>query len=329
MRICKILLFFVVMLSVSTVYAQSRDEIATVLNEAGEAMNNKDYPGAIKKFEEGLKMLGETDELEAVEELEPLANKGLGQVYRTQGMILAHSKKYEEALVEFKKSVEYYKSANEIIMQRNVENLISTCYIRLATTKAKAKQYTAAIGICNEGLKLNPNDTKLMILMAQCYERSGKDAQAIATYEKVMALGERIARLRADGQKAREFLINSQLADAVKLSEKGNKTAALAKVKVAEKYNPTSPQTALIKINIYSKAKDYNAVVAQGPAALKLQKNNVGRSEINFMIGAAYVGLGNNVSALKHYKLVTTGKNLQTAKSQITQLNTAIKAAQK
>ncbi len=328
MKISKILLSLVALFSVASSYAQTRDEIAIKMNEAGELMNKKDYVGAITIFEESLKMAQTTDEIEAMEELEPLANRNLGLAYRSLGMVSAHSKKYDVALNDFKKALTYLKAASDIVMQRNVEALISKCYTQLVGTQANAKQFTEAIGVCNEGLKTNPNDTKLMILLAQCYEKSGKDAESIATYEKVMDIAKRIPRLRSDGDKALDLLINGQLVQAVKLSEKGQYTNALSKITVAQKYEANSPQTAKIKLNIYSKAKNYNAIVKEGPAILALQTDAVGKSEVSFMIGAAYVALNKPAEAIKYYKQVTTGTNMHTAKTQITQLEANIKATE-
>ncbi len=326
MKICKILLLLVVALTVSNSYAQTRDDIAGKMNEGGKAINAKDYDTAIKHFTEAAGMLETTEDADAIMELQERLYSDLGMSYRAKGMGLAHGKKFDEALPIFTKSVENYKLAGNIMMQRDVERFISACYTQLVGVKSKAKKYNEAIEVCKEGLKLNANDTKLMILLAQCYDMAGNEKESIATYDKVIALAKRLPRLRNDGEKAKELVVNAQIKAAATLSEKGNKNGAIAKIKFAETYDPKSPILANTKLNIYSRAKDYKAVIANAPAALKLQTNAVGRSEVNYFLGAAYTALNNKPEAIKYYKLVTTGKYLQPSKSQITELNAAIKA---
>lgn len=318
MKFTKLVMAFALSMLVTGVYAQTRDEIAVKMNAAGEAMNAKNYKDASEKFAEAYKMIQSSTD-EAAIEIEPEAIKNLGYALRGYGMTLAQAKDYENAITQFEDAIKYFKLGANIQMQRNVENLIVSCYQYEANEMVKLKKYDEAAAICVAAIKENPQATKLMLLAAQCYNKSNKPAEAVAMYEKVIELGNKTPRLKSDGNKAQEMLVEGLIADATKLAAAKSYTAAIQKVDSAEKYAKTA-DTQSLKMSIYGQAKDNNSIVKFGPAAANAQTDASKKSDINFMVGASYVALGDNAKALEYYKKVTTGKYLETAKTQITDI---------
>lgn len=166
-----------------------------------------------------------------------------------------------------------------------------------------------------------------MILAAQCYQKGGDDAKSIEMYGKVIELGNKFPRLKNDGVKASGLLVNGQLAAANELLTKGDNAGALARVNTALKYSPDSVEATLIKMSIYNKAKNYNAIIAEGPAMVNSISDAGTKSDINFMIGAAYIAKDDKQNALAYYGKVSAGKYVQQAKDQIAQINKALEGA--
>lgn len=328
MKVTKLLLMTVASMFMVSSYAQTRDEIAAKYNSGGEALNTKNYAEAAKVFKEALDMVGTSDD-DAALEIEPTILSSLGDAHRMMGMTTAHAKDYDTALVDFEKAADYYKKGGNIMMQRKSEEFITLCYTQMVGVKAKEGDFAAASAICEKGIEANPQSTKLMILAAQCYQKGGNDAKSIEMYGKVIELGNKFPRLKNDGVKASGLLVNGQLAAANELMSKGNNKAALEKVNTALKYSPESVEAVLIKMSIYNKDKNYTKIIAEGPSMANSVADAGTKSDINFMVGAAYIAKEDNKNALTYYKKVTAGKYVQQAKDQIVQINKALEAAAK
>lgn len=328
MKISKLILLCVAIFASVTVNAQKREDIAKKMNLAGDALNAKKYAESIKIFQEALKMIKSSAE-ENVDELQPIAEGHIAGAHRANGMSMAYGKKFEPAVGEFKLALGMFKKANNIQKVREMESFISNCYAQMANAKLKENKFDEAIAICNKGIAENKSDTKLMLLIALCNEKANKDDDAIKAYELVMTAAKTSPRLKADGDKAKASLVNGQLVAATKLSEKGQTQQALVRITTALKYDPKSSQAEYLKISVYNKAKDFASVVKFGPIAVTHQQSEEMKSDLNFMIGAAYVALNDNTNALNFYKKVTKGKYVTMAKDQISQIEKAAEAAAK
>lgn len=322
----KLILMLALVAVSMTTYAQKKDEIAVKMNAAGEALNAKKYTESAKLFNEALNMIKKSTD-EGVDAFQKMASDLLADSHRLNAMTMAQAKNYDGAIAEFKVAHGMYKKNQNIKLQRKTEDLMSNCFQQMANTKLKANKFDEAIAICNKGLELNKQDTKLMLLIALCHEKANKDAEAIKAYELVMATAKTTQRLKVDGDKAKSNLVNGQLVAATKLSDKGQTAVALTKITTALKYDPKSSQAEYLRISIYNKAKDYASVVKFGPAAVTAQPSAEMKSDLNFMIGAAYVALSDNANALTYYKKVTTGKYVANAKDQIAQISKATEPA--
>lgn len=316
MRLSRLILLFFAIMATTVVSAQTLNDISVKMNEGGKMFNEKKYAQAIPLFKSTLDMIKKSD-AEGTEAIEKQAKGLLADSYRFHAMTLAQGKKFDQAIAEFKLAVAAYDKAGNISGKRKAEGLISSCYASMAGDKIKAKDFQGASKICMLGLEANKMDTKLMFLDANCKEKMNKDAEAIAVYQKIMEIASKTPRLKADGNRAKDMLINGQLAAAADLSKAGKTQDALVKIGNALKFAPKDPKAELMRIQIYSKAKDYASVIKFGPAAIAAQTVAAEKSNLYFMVGAAYVGINDNPNALINYKKVTTGANVAAAKAQI------------
>jgi eukaryotic-like serine/threonine-protein kinase len=128
-------------------------------NELGNAyLRQEDYPKALEAFKQ-------------VTVLEPDIGTGyenMGNVYLTQG-------KYEDCIGYFQKALQ-------------VEQYSST-YSNLGTAYFFLKRYSEAAGMFEKAVALTPNDTQIMVNLADAYRWSNQQDKARETYQKSISLG--------------------------------------------------------------------------------------------------------------------------------------------
>ena len=128
-------------------------------NALGKAYAHRaDYPKALEAFQQ-------------VTVLEPDIDAGfenVGNMYLQQG-------KYQEAIPYFQKALQ-------------IEPYFTT-YSNLGTSYFFLKQYSKAVEMFEKAVALNPNDTDMMVNLADAYRGSGQPDKAHTTYEHAIAVG--------------------------------------------------------------------------------------------------------------------------------------------
>jgi eukaryotic-like serine/threonine-protein kinase len=161
-------------------------------NALGKAYAQRaDYPKALQAFQQ-------------VAVLEPDVDAGyenVGNIYLQQG-------KYQEAIPYFQKALQ-------------IEPYFST-YSNLGTSYFFMKQYSNAVEMFEKAVALNPNDTDMMVNLADAYRGAGQQDKARTTYEQAIAVG------------FKELQTNPQNAEA--LSEIALSYAKIGKAPEAQKF---------------------------------------------------------------------------------------------
>ncbi len=117
-----------------------------------------DYPKALEAFKQ-------------ITVLEPDIDAGyenMGNVYLTEG-------KYEESIPYFQKALA-------------IEPYFST-YSNLGTAYFFLKQYPNAVAMFEKAVALNPNDTMMVVNLADAYRYSNQQDKARATYQQAISVG--------------------------------------------------------------------------------------------------------------------------------------------
>ena len=117
-----------------------------------------DYPRALKAFNQ-------------VTVLEPdieVGYQNVGNVYLQQG-------KYQECIPQFQKALQ-------------IEPTFSA-YSNLGTAYFFLKQYPNATGMFEKAVELNPNETMMVVNLADAYRASGLKDKAAATYQQAISSG--------------------------------------------------------------------------------------------------------------------------------------------
>jgi serine/threonine protein kinase/tetratricopeptide (TPR) repeat protein len=128
-------------------------------NELGNAyLHQQDYPKALEAFKQ-------------VTVLEP----DIGTGYENMGNAYLFQGKYKECIPYFQKALQ-------------VEPYSST-YSNLGTAYFFLKQYSDAAAMFEKAKDLTPNDTQIMVNLADAYRWSGQQDKAKAAYQQAISLG--------------------------------------------------------------------------------------------------------------------------------------------
>ena len=128
-------------------------------NGLGKAYAHRaDFPKALQAFQQ-------------VTVLEPDIDAGwenVGNIYAEQGQ-------YQESIPYFQKALQ-------------IEPYFST-YSNLGTSYFFLKQYSNAVGMFEKAVALNPNDTQMIVNLADAYRGLGQEDKARAAYQQAIAAG--------------------------------------------------------------------------------------------------------------------------------------------
>lgn len=117
-----------------------------------------DYPKALQAFQQVIVLEPDVD----------AGYENVGNLYLQQG-------KYQESIPYFQKALQ-------------IEPFFTT-YSNLGTSYFFLKQYSNAVEMFEKAVALNPNDTDMMVNLADAYRGAGQQDKARTTYEQAIALG--------------------------------------------------------------------------------------------------------------------------------------------
>ena len=195
-------------------------------NALGRAYDHQaDYPKALQAYQK-------------VVDLEPDIEPGyenVGNMYLQQG-------KYQE-------SIPYYQKA------LHVEPYFST-YSNLGTSYFFLKQYSNAVEMFEKAVALNPNDTQMMVNVADAYRGAGQQDKARSAYERAISVG------------FRELQTNPQ--DAEVMSEVALSYAKIGNAAEAEKFIQQARGIDKNNVNYIYYEAEIDALLGRPAEALKL-----------------------------------------------------------
>ncbi len=170
----------------------NKDYIFTYKNYAYLLFQNKKYKDALNMFEK-YNSFGEEAEVynnigiiyeelnnnkEAVKSYQKsiLTDESYALAYNNLGVLYINEKKYDEAAKLFDKAIEYDSS-------------LVDAYNNYASVLVIDKKYNLALDLYNRALKINPNNSVILINLAKLYSYLGDLNNIILTLKKVLSLG--------------------------------------------------------------------------------------------------------------------------------------------
>lgn len=311
------------MLAASGLSAQTVNEVNTKYNEAVALIQAKDYASAIPVLEQTVEM-GLNAGADASATVQA-AQKLLPSVYFQQGLGLCREGKLAEALPVLDKAAQYAELFQDVKMLSNSRKLISQTYTVMGAEYFNNEEWDKAIEIFSKGYEANPTDTDLALYLAESYAASGDYENGLKIYRDIVSLEQRHSRYAEPAAAAREKIVYYSTLRAAEAAEAGNRDEVYALVDEILAVDPMNAAAHMLRIQTAVNSQDWESVIAHGELAAEAQTDAVDRSDIYYMLGAAYQNTENKDAAIANYLKVTDGTNVANAKAQIDILNTPAK----
>lgn len=298
--------------------AQTKEDVALKMKEAGELINNKQLVEAIPVLEEIVK-LGQAVGADAVD-ITSQAQKLLPTCYQQKGANLYKEQKIDEAIAAFSKAEDMADLQGDVMMSRKMGRTISQLYMMQGINSFNSKDYTKALESFQQGIKQDPENIQLAYFTAKSYAELNQLDQAIELYKQVIAAGTENSKYAKQAADAKADMDNYMLVAASTAAQAGD----IEKVKTYVEAIPENADANLLLIQTANNLKKYDIVVASGATAYAAQTDDARKSDVAYLTGVAFQNTGNSAKAIEWLGKVTAGDNVAAAK----QLKTDIAAQQ-
>ncbi len=315
MKKIKFLLAAAALFAATGLSAQTVSEVNTKYNEAAALIQAKDFGAAIPVLEQTIEM-GLNAGADASATVQQ-AQKLLPTCYFQYGLSLCMQNRFDEALTVLDSAVQYAELFQDVKVLGNSRKLISQTYTVMGADAFNNQQWDKAIEIFSKGYEANPTDTDLALYLAESYAASGDYENGMKIYRDIVELESRHSRYKEPADAAREKIVYYQTIRASEAVEAGNIEEAYTVLGDILSVDPDNAAASLMRIQVATNNKDWARVIEWGDAAAEAQTNTADRSDIYYMLGAAYQNSENKDAAVATYRKVTEGDNVANAKAQI------------
>lgn len=296
--------------------AQTKEDVALKMKEAGELINSKKLVEAIPVLEEVVKM-GQAVGADAVD-ITSQAQKLLPTCYQQKGANLYKEQKIDEAIAAFSKAEDMADLQGDVMMSRKMGRTISQLYMMQGINSFNSKDYTKALESFQQGIKQDPENIQLAYFTAKSYAELNQLDQAIELYKQVITAGTDNSKYAKQAADAKADMDNYLLVAASTAAQAGD----VEKVKTYVEAIPENADANLLLIQTANNLKKYDVVVASGATAYAAQTDDARKSDIAYLTGVAFQNTGNSAKAIEWLGKVTAGDNVAAAKQLKTDIAT-------
>lgn len=297
-------------------FAASAD-VQSSYDAAVAAFGAKQYDVAAKSFEA---VLDDGMDDDSVAGLVANAKANLPVCYFQIGLAAAKTGEFDKAITNLSTSAEIAELYGDMQNAAKAGKLLGMVYQKQGGQAFNSKDYTTAAQVFEKGYASDPRNTQMANWLGISLCETGKFQEGFEVFEQVVALGasnSKYAEGAAEANKNIQLYTNNQVA-ALQAKKDYNGVISLADALLAK--NPMSAIAAKIRLQAYSDKKDYAKVFSLAKEAADLQTSAAEKSNIYFILGAAYNAKEMRPEAITAFKKVATGPNAATAKATITEL---------
>jgi tetratricopeptide (TPR) repeat protein len=313
----KIALVAAVLAAAGTVSAQDLTSVNAKYAEAAEAMKTKNFANAATLFEQ---VINEGMDIDGAEAMVTGAKQYLPTAIFQSGLPMAQGGKLDEALATFTRAAELSELYGNVATLNNSRTMIGRVVMMQGAEAFNSKDYATAAAIFQKGYDANPNDTALGLNLALSYSGLKDFAKSGEIYKNIIALGEKDSRFAENAAKARENWSLDALEKASESAKAGDYQAAIDAADELLAVMPGDAALQLTRLQAYNSMKNYSRVIELGETAAAAQTGDEARSDVWYLVGAAYQNQQNLPQAIAAYGKVTTGGNVAAAKAQVAEL---------
>ncbi len=302
------------LMGVNVAMAQTIEEAQEKYTKAMELVKAQSFGEAAALLEDAMNVgfdLGD-EGLDIVKEIQ----KMLPKVYFYDGVNSLKQSNFEGAITQLTNACELGDLYGDVTTARQASRAISGTYQTMGAEAFNAKDYETALESFSKGYEQDPTNIKLALLTAKTYAELGQLETAIEVYNGVIEAGESNSKFEAEAAEAQSDITTYVLVAASAAAETDNLEEVIRLSELA----PSSPEVALMTLQVANNQKKYNVIIEKADAAAELQSDDAVKSDIYYMLGVAYNNTGNFDKAIAALSKVTAGNNAAAAKSLIADL---------
>ena len=239
--------------------------------------------------------------------------------YQGMGTRAAAQGNYDEAIANLSKAAEVAELYGNVAALKKANTILAKVYQAQGGTAFNNKDYAAAAEIFAKGYAADPKNTQMALWLGTCYCE-------LKDYDKGMEILEKVAgmqgpKFEADAAEANRLLTlytNNRVAE---LQTANDQDGIIAMADKMLEQNPANALAQKIRLQAYLTKKDYAKVIELGEAAAAAQPDETEKSDVYFILGAAYNAKEMKPQAIEALKKVTAGDNVAAAQKSVAELS--------
>lgn len=311
----KLLISALALFVVGSVAAQ--EGLGETFNKAVAAYNSKDYASAASAFEALIDQGIDSDDVD-VQGWVATAKKSIPVCYYMLGGMAAQRGDFNTAIENFTKSADKAALYGDLQQERKSNMWVATIYKKWGETPFNEKNYAEAAEIFAKGYAADPKNMEMANFLGICYCELGDFQKGLVIFNEIASQDN--PKYAEDVVKVKENIklyTNNRIA---KLQGENDFDGIIA---VADEMLAVNLQDALaqkIRLQALFDKKDYAGVIASAEEAAAVQTDEEERSDVYFILGAAYNARTMPQQAIDALSKVTAGANVAAAQKTVAQL---------
>jgi len=310
--------FFVAAALFASVLAASAQDLGAATETAkaaNEALVAGNYDEALKGFQEAL-TLAEACGDEGVE-LVGTCKGIIPKIMLTVGKDLLGESKFDEAVAQFTKTIETATAMEAADVAEDATNFIVDTYKRKANALVKEGNNDGAIEALQKVVEFQPDNLQSYLLLGDQLMKSGKSAEAVATFTSVIEKAGDDEKNADELETAKKKISTVYLKDCQGLLKAGKFKEAMVAAQKSNEY-VESANAYKLAASAASKIKDNKSAIEAYEKYLELSPDAKDANGIICTLAVLYQQGGNKEKAIEYYtKILNDEKYGATAKQQI------------
>lgn len=312
----KIIVTALALFAVCSLSAQNA--LPEVYNAAIAANNSKNYAEAVHQFEQVIELGADSEDPEELAWV-ATAKKRVPVCYFMLGGGAAQKGDFSAAVENFSKSASLAQLYGDLQQERKSRMWEATIYKKWGEKPFNEKNYAEAGEIFAKGYAADPKNMEMANLLAICYCETGEFQKGLTIFNEVAAQqNPKFAEQAAQAKEQIKMYTNNRIAT---MQGAGDFDGIVAFADELLAVNPSDALAQKIRIQALFSKKDYAAVIASAAEAAEAQEDAADRSDVYFILGAAYNARTMSAEAIEALRKVTDGANVEAAQKTIAQLS--------
>lgn len=313
----KVVLMAVALLSFAMVSAQSAGEIVAKYHEGAAALQAKDWTKALANFESVVKGGADSEDSNVVNCV-ATAKKYIPTCYQRIGTAAAGRKDFAAAIENLTKAAEKAELWGDMQGKAKSNMILAKVYQVQGGEAFNAEDYITAVAVFEKGYAANPRNTDMALNLAESYFKLGEYQKGMDVCNNICGMNAtKYADAIASAREKMSMYTNNEVA---RLQQAGDNDGIIAMAEVMLSTDPTSALAEKIRIQAYNNKKDYDKVIELGETAALAQTDDENKSDVYFILGAAYNAKEMKPQAIVNLEKVVAGSSVEPAKAALAEL---------